>query len=201
MPTSKQFSKAVYWRLVLPNLLRKYGIERCLYLDVDTIAVGDFKELFSINLNGKACGAVLDINSDDHVERLGLKQKFAVNSGILLINVFEMAQYRWEEESYSLNESGRISFFDQDLVNVILDGDIMLLDIKFNVQSGHFQNSYNGDINIIHFTESNNTKPWNILCKHLYLGVYNTYMRKSGFYIDYFWFETIRRIRKFSLFT
>lgn len=198
MPTSKQFSKAVYWRLVLPKILYSYGIERCLYLDVDTIAVKNFKELLSIDLNGQACGAVLDINSDLHVERLGLQQKFAVNSGILLMNVLKMVEYQWLEESNHLNNSGRITFFDQDLINVILDGDISLLDVSFNVQSGHFQNDYSGEVNIIHFTESSNTKPWNIKSKHLYMGVYNTYMRKSGFYFEYAWFELIRRIKKLS---
>ena len=200
MPTGYHFNITTYWRLALPKVLAHYEIERAIYLDADTLVVDGLHELFNINLNGKTCGGSLDIGSVKDIDRMGLKQGFAINGGVLLMNVAKMNQFNWAEEANRLNLEGRIKWVDQDVINIVLDGEVELIDLKWNVQSGNLQNGYESEVNIVHFTESNNTKPWSIKSKHRFLGVYNTYMRKSGFYFEYLWFEIIRRIRKGSLF-
>lgn len=199
MPTGYHFNVTTYWRLALPKVLALYGIEKAIYLDTDTLVVDSLHDLYNINLNGKTCGGSLDIGSDKHTDRMGLNQGFAINGGVLLMDVTKMNQFNWAEEANRLNQEGRIKWVDQDVINIVLDGEVEMIDLKWNVQSGNFQNGYKGDVNIVHFTESNNTKPWNIKSKHLYMGVYNTYMRKSGFYLDWFYYEGIRRIKKYFL--
>lgn len=200
MPTGFHFNVTTYWRLALPKVLAKHKIDKTIYLDVDTLIIDNLEELYNVSIEGKVCGGCLDISSRAHTERMELKQEFAINGGVLLMDVERMNQIDWVEESKRLNDEGRIQWVDQDVINLLLDNDIQLIDLKWNVQSGNFQNSYNGTVSIVHFTESNNTKPWNIRGKHRFMGVYNTYMRKSGFYLDYLWFETVRRIKKLRIF-
>jgi len=196
LPTGYHFAIPVYWRLLLPNILKEQGIQKVIYLDVDTLVIKPLNELFNLDINRYELGASLDISSREQTKRLALNQRFYVNSGVILMNILEMSKIDWVSEANRLNDEGRIEWVDQDVINILSDEKIVLLDQKWNVQTGDFQNGYDGDVSIVHYTESNNSKPWSIKSKHRYLGVYNTYMKKSGFYWDYFQLELVRWIRK-----
>lgn len=185
MPTSHQFSKAVYWRLILPNILGKYKIEKAIYLDSDTIAVEQLNDLYNTNLNGLYCGGILDIHSDIHVERLDLTQGFAVNSGVLLMDVPKMNRIDWVGESIRLNSLGMASFFDQDLVNIILDNKMKLLDLKWNKQTGHFLHKYPEKPAIVHFTMWADKKPWFTTFRHPYIPELLEILLKNAFLVSY----------------
>jgi lipopolysaccharide biosynthesis glycosyltransferase len=196
LPTGYHFNVTTYWRLALPIILSKYGIQKALYLDTDTIVLDDIETLYNRELDNMTIGGCLDIGATEHTMQMSLKQGFAINGGVLLMNVPKMNKIDWVAEAHRLNEEGRIHWVDQDVLNILLDEKIKLIDLKWNVQSGNFQNGYNGEVSIVHFTESGNTKPWSYKSNHLYLGVYNSYMRMSGFYWDYFKFEFLRRLKK-----
>ncbi len=198
LPTGFHFTKAMYGLLAMPGLLAKKGIKKALYIDLDIIVLEDLNQMYNIFLDNYFCAGALDIHTKNEAlqTRLDLKQGFVINSGLILMNIEKMNEIDWIEEANELNIQGKIQWGDQDVVNMLLDGKIMKLEQKWNVQSGNFQNGYGGDVSVVHFTESGNTKPWNYKSKHPYLGVYHTYMRKSGFYWDYFRFEFMRRIKK-----
>jgi lipopolysaccharide biosynthesis glycosyltransferase len=198
LPTGFHFTKAMYGLLAMPGLLAKKGIKKALYIDLDIIVLEDLNQLYSIDLSKYFCAGALDIHTQNEAlqTRLNLKQGFVINSGVILMNIEKMNEIDWIEKANELNIQGKIQWGDQDVVNMLMDGKIMKLEQKWNVQSGNFQNGYEGDVSVVHFTESGNTKPWNYEAKHSYLGVYNTIMRDSGFYWDYFRFELVRRARK-----
>jgi lipopolysaccharide biosynthesis glycosyltransferase len=198
MPTGYHFNVTTYWRLALPIVLANYGIEKAIYLDTDIIVVENLQELYDYELDEYSCGGCVDIGSELHVSRMKLKQGFAINGGVLLMDVYKMNQLNWADEANRLNEEGRIKWVDQDVINILLDEKIKLIDLKWNVQSGDFQNGYDGKVSIVHFTESSNTKPWKYGSTHLYLSVYNTYIRTSGFYWSYLILETVRRLKKYK---
>jgi lipopolysaccharide biosynthesis glycosyltransferase len=183
MPTSHQFSKAVYWRLILPNILANYQIEKAIYLDSDTIAVERLNDLYNKDLEGYFCGGVLDLHSDKHVIRLELTQGFAVNSGVLLMNVPKMNSIDWINESLRLNSLGKASFFDQDLVNIILDNKMKLLDLKWNKQTGHFLHKYSDKPAIVHFTMWADKKPWFTTFRHPFIPKLIEILLKNGFLV------------------
>ena len=189
MPTGFHFNVTTYWRLALPKVLAKHKIAKAIYLDADTLILENLQELYNTDLEGKTCGGCLDIGSIEHIERMELKQVFAINGGVLLMDVKRMNQIDWVEESNRLNNEGRIKWVDQDVINILLDNEIRLIDLKWNVQSGNFQNSYEGPVSIVHFTESGNTKPWNWDCKHPYFNQYKKMIRNSGFKLDYWRLE------------
>jgi len=202
LPTGFHFTKAMYGLLAMPSILAKKGVKKALYLDLDTLIIDNLEELYNVELGDYYCAGAHDIHSDDDklIQRLELHQGFAANSGVLLMNIEKMNKIDWIKSSEELNKLGKIKWGDQDIVNILLDGKIKLLEQKWNVQSGHFQNRYVDQVSIVHFTESGNTKPWNYRCKHLYLSAYNTYVRRSGFFWDYIKLESVRRFKKYFKF-
>jgi UDP-glucose:(glucosyl)LPS alpha-1,3-glucosyltransferase/UDP-glucose:(galactosyl)LPS alpha-1,2-glucosyltransferase len=192
MPTGYHFNVTTYWRLALPKVLSKYGIEKAIYLDTDILVVDSLQELSNTNLNDKICGGSLDIGSNIHVGRMGLKQGFAINGGVLLMDVVKMNQINWPVEANRLNQEGLIKWVDQDVINIMLDGKIELLDLKWNTQTSHFKRKrYIPTAVIYHFTSNGvGHKPWqNKYRKLKIVRRYFTLVRKSGFVFDYLKFQ------------
>jgi UDP-glucose:(glucosyl)LPS alpha-1,3-glucosyltransferase/UDP-glucose:(galactosyl)LPS alpha-1,2-glucosyltransferase len=192
MPTGYHFNVTTYWRLALPKVLSQYGIEKAIYLDTDVLVVDSLQELYNTNLNNKTCGGCIDIGSNIHVERMGLKQGFAINGGVLLMNVEKMNQCNWAEDANRLNQEGRIKWVDQDVINIVLDGKIELLDLKWNKQTGHFLHKYPDKPAIVHFTAFKEKKPCvggisHPYCRNLLIDFF-----KSGFVITFFRYVIIK---------
>lgn len=181
MPTGYHFNVTTYWRLALPKVLANYGIEKAIYLDTDTLVVDSLQELYNINLNGKTCGGSLDIGSDSHVDRMSLKQGFAINGGVILMDVAKMNQFSWAEEANRLNDEGRIKWVDQDVINIVLDCEIALLDLKWNMQTGHFLHKYPEKPGIVHFTMWADKKPWFTTFRHPYIPILLNILLKNRF--------------------
>jgi UDP-glucose:(galactosyl)LPS alpha-1,2-glucosyltransferase len=196
LPKLNHVGLVTYWRLKLPEVLTKYNIKKAIYFDVDTLILGDISELFNHSLKNMYCGGCLDINSEQHVRRMKLVQNFVINGGLLLLDVVKMNSINWVEGVKHLNEQGKITWVDQDAINILLDGKIQLLPQSWNVQSGNFQNGYTGKVDIAHFTESGKTKPWSSKCRHPFFSTYRTYMRISGFLLIYLKLEIIAKLRK-----
>jgi lipopolysaccharide biosynthesis glycosyltransferase len=158
-----------YWRLALPSVLQKYGIRKAIYIDTDTLVVSDLSELYNIDLGDNTVGGCLDIGSDRHVARMLLKQSFAINGGVLLMDIAKMNKIDWESEAKRLNKEGKIEWVDQDVINILLDGKIKLIDLKWNVQTGHFLHRYDVKPAIVHFTMWASKKPWFTTFRHPYI--------------------------------
>lgn len=190
MPTGYHFNVTTYWRLALPKVLANYGIKKAIYLDTDTLIVENLQELFDVDLNGKTCGGSLDIGSLKHIERMSLKQGFAINGGVLLMDVAKMNQFNWADEANRLNQQGLIQWVDQDVINILLDCEIALLDLKWNKQTGHFLHKYPEKPAIVHFTMWADKKPWFTTFRHPYIPKLLEILLKNGFlmlYTKIFW--------------
>jgi lipopolysaccharide biosynthesis glycosyltransferase len=205
MPTGYHFNVTTYWRLALPKILSYYNIEKAIYLDLDVLVLSDLNDLFSFDLGNKICGGCIDICSNEHVVRMKLSQNFAINGGLLLFDVLKMNEINWVNEANYLHNKGKIKWVDQDVINILLDNKIVLLELKYNVQSGHFlTNSACDDPIIIHFTQAPNSKPWDVNCKHPYYKLYKNFILKSNLYNDYFYLQwplvklKLKNLLKFS---
>lgn len=141
---SGHFTAAMYYRFLIPDLLPE-SVHRALYVDSDVMFMQDCGELFEQDLEGRCLGAVEDIYlaglGDDvrHgrlVEDLGFPLDHAYYlSGQLLMDLDRMravdATRRliwWAEE-----HSSRYRFPDQDVMNVVLEGDIQTIPCKWCV--------------------------------------------------------------------
>ncbi|CAK08928.1 MULTISPECIES: glycosyltransferase family 8 protein [Rhizobium] len=140
-------------------------VERLLYLDADVLAVAPVDDLFAMDLQDKALAAI-----DDYVmafpEKAGARQRKIgmreggryFNAGVLLFDwsacrsrgLFARTREIFEERSHLFENN------DQDALNVTFDGDWLVLDPRWNTQTGLLP--FVGRPAIIHFT--GRKKPW-----------------------------------------
>lgn len=132
-----KWNRAIYGRLFLTDLISRYSdIERIVYLDCDLLMDRPVTALFSMPMQGKCIGGVVDVMSEERKKELGIKPSNTyVNSGVLLIDTA-----RWKE----LNASERIISFinsatdllhypDQDAINYVLQDDILVIPPAYNM--------------------------------------------------------------------
>ena len=92
LPVTDQFTKAMWYRIFLPELLPQ--LDRVLYLDADTLIVDSLAPLWATDLEGAYLAAVTNVFQSNHVHRpaeLGLAGPHVYfNSGVLLMNLADM---------------------------------------------------------------------------------------------------------------
>src|SRR3954451_4906904 len=67
LPVSGRFTRAMWYRSLLPELLR--DVPRALYLDADTLAVDSLAPLWGTDLDGFWLGAVTNVFQHNHRHR------------------------------------------------------------------------------------------------------------------------------------
>ncbi len=150
-----------FFRLKLSSLIN--DIDKVIYLDPDTIVKSSLFPLFNIDISNYYCGGVLDINYEKLGKKINLKtDKSYINSGMLLVNL-----KKWREENAEKQFTKcakqyieEIAFGDQDLINKCFDGEILILDCKWNMQVVNLccRSQFTDEFNIIHYTGV--SKPW-----------------------------------------
>ncbi len=77
----------IYYRILLPRLFPR--LPRVIYLDCDTIVVGDISPLFDLDMDGAPFAAVPDIEAQKNSDHLAISRegfKYC-NSGVLLMDL------------------------------------------------------------------------------------------------------------------
>ncbi|MBO5157139.1 MAG: glycosyltransferase family 8 protein [Prevotella sp.] len=138
-------SLATYYRLFIANLLPE-NIEKVIYLDCDIIVRKSLDEMWNIDIEHYALGAVYQIASwnVEAITRLGYNPQYGYfNAGVLLINL----KY-WRDNSIqdlfikSVREIGeRIVYHDQDILNYALHDSTLRLSCKYNMLTSYFTKS------------------------------------------------------------
>jgi lipopolysaccharide biosynthesis glycosyltransferase len=129
--TEDRFSHwAAYARVLLGDFLP--AIDRVIYLDTDTVVVGDLTELSAFDLAGCTLGAVNDplvagmyarkVLGPDPARPLKIPRYF--NSGVMLIDLSRWRRGRVTERLIELLLERRpFAFYDQDPLNLLLRDD------------------------------------------------------------------------------
>lgn len=131
---------------------------RLLYLDADTIVTGSLEKLFgndadTINMDEtgrivdasanncgtkiKTLGMVYDTLSNFHKYSIGLSETDGYyNSGVILIDVDKWIEGRFSEKivDHVKNVRAQYPSPDQDLINIVLQGEITTLPFEYNFQ-------------------------------------------------------------------
>ena len=129
-------SYAANMRLFLGFLLPS-DVERLLYLDADTIVEGGLDDLAVLQMGGYPVAMVLDSLVRKHKERLGfLKTEPYFNSGVMLFDMVKWKEKRCSERiaEHVKNVRAWYPSPDQDLINVVLKGEILKLGPEYNLQ-------------------------------------------------------------------
>jgi lipopolysaccharide biosynthesis glycosyltransferase len=166
--TKRHLTKTAFARLLIPDL--KLNIDKCIYLDVDIIALGDIKELYEQKLCDEndrnikyVIGAVYE-SINDIKKDWGSKEEQVLksynkyfNSGVLLINCNKWREYNILSKILEINDKyyKTLIFEDQELLNLYFKNDYKALDSRFN----YFYNTS--------FESGNSTKKLNTVIRHL----------------------------------
>ena len=117
--TEKHLSAAIYYRLYAATFIP--SAERLIYIDCDTLVVGDIEKLYNTDLKGMCIAAVPDGNAKKHIERLKLERY--INSGVLLMDLKAFREQHIEDEftAYIRKYSAMIPAFPKLVKELITD--------------------------------------------------------------------------------
>lgn len=154
------------------------GRSRVIYIDPDTVAVGSIEPLWQTDLQGKTIGAVAIPNSSRPREHAMPPGSLFFNSGMLIMDLdaWKAKDYRQRCIDYLRRYPERALDADQDILNLVLIGDWLSLDYKWNVINPFFRPSHDLGMSaaerqrvcdeavIIHY--NGGAKPWVYLDNH-----------------------------------
>lgn len=140
LPVDRRFGPAMWYRLFLPKLLG--GIERALYLDIDTLVVRSLAPLWEISLDGHLLAAVRNVFMEYHRWRapeLGLRIEDYFNSGVLLFNLDQMREAGFTRRILRLvrRRGAVLQWPDQDALNLIVRSAWVPLHPRWNVMNSY----------------------------------------------------------------
>jgi UDP-D-galactose:(glucosyl)LPS alpha-1,3-D-galactosyltransferase len=140
-PISDWVSSAVYTRLSIPDVIPEET--RVLYLDADTMVLGDLRPLLREPLLGSPVGAVLDAQNPTigygialpGWEQLGIplgREYF--NSGVMLIDLARCRKLKVFETAHRFlaEHPDKARFWDQDALNVAVANNWRRLESRWN---------------------------------------------------------------------
>ena len=179
------WTAAVYYRLFFPFLVPA-TVERLLYIDTDTLVVGDLRQFEQIELGTHPVAAVYDIWVKTQ-PLIGITEEGEYfNSGVLYMNVKEWRRQRISEQAfdYLLQYPERIKFVDQCALNAVLRANWKKVDSRFNTLYSYIPEalprrdfaSFLADKVVLHFTLE---RPWTMLCQNRFRYLYERYLLQS----------------------
>ncbi len=177
------YTGATYYRIFIANMFPQY--EKALYLDSDTIVLGDIAELYNKELGDNLVGAIPDgaVGAVPEFRRytkevLGVTFDKYFNAGVLLMNLAQFRKENFYDDFCALLKEYKFSVAqDQDYLNVICKDKVAYIGMEWNQMPIASENG--GQPKLIHYNLT--MKPWhyeNILYKEHFW----KYARKNAFY-------------------
>ncbi|MBR3230771.1 glycosyltransferase family 8 protein [Candidatus Saccharibacteria bacterium] len=168
------FALAVYYyRAFIPLLFPVY--KKAVYIDSDTILLGDIGELFDIDLGDKVMAAMADPKVTkvpefrDYVDKaLRVPHREYVNSGVQVMDLKKMRKMHYLTTMIDMIREFDADLVapDQDYLNVILKGKILHLGPEWNAEPAP---QLPKNTKLVHFNLFN--KPWHykdVPCEELF---------------------------------
>lgn len=187
LPTMAYFSAAMYYRLVMPTVLKQIT-HRFLYLDCDVLCLNNLTELFELDMQDKIIAAVEDWHfaTQPTNTAVGFNScTIYINSGVLLIDTEKWAatdtdtRLLQQIETYIENHIG---FNDQHLLNAVLKNQIFHLSERYNWQHWRLCGDIYKGVYLAHLLGPD--KPWQY--SHIRRTIYDYYHSHSPWQDDLF---------------
>lgn len=191
-PVLRYFTKEMYYRFLCSSLLPQ-TVERVLYLDPDILIRSSIYDFYCSDFNGKQLIGIEDYTlnyiTPDKKYAIGLtKDMTYINSGVLLFNLKKMRESFNINDFISILEKNRdkISFPDQDIMNLYFKNDIKLERRIYNYNTGYgsivnmlkyfFGMKEKDEPVIVHYMGE--YKPWHVDYFGKYFFEYYFYLKK-----------------------
>ncbi len=168
---SDYYPESMLWSMILPEVI---NTDKLIYIDCDVVVNSSLLELWEIDLEDNYIAAAEDANGKKYTKKFGLKKtsKF-FNSGVMVLN---SKKWRGDDISkqavkFSMEHTGTRFGYDQTVLNILFEGKVKFLDLKWNLQYCPFnvwanydnKEEYKAAIKnpcIIHYV--GDFKPWKI---------------------------------------
>ena len=177
----KGYTVAVYNRILIAQILYP-AVERLIYIDADTLCVGDVSELSTLDFDGNILMAVLDSGQWllEHKPNIGLRaDEPYYNSGVLYIDLRRWNEFGLSEKMMAILHERHLPMQDQDALNLLARDSIKELPVRFNqfVLLKEAPSPVPDDTIFIHF--AGQLKPWQPWCEHPQRAIYDEYRARS----------------------
>ena len=135
-----QWSRAIYYRLIMPELLP--DLEKVIYLDCDLAVLDDLGKLYDEPMDGNLCMAVITRIRKSHTEKLNIPPEEYFNSGVLVFSPAELKRLNMVDEFKKCFEkyAGLLRFPDQDILNLVVRHRVKVLHPRWNIITSVFRN-------------------------------------------------------------
>ncbi|MGB5941997.1 MAG: glycosyltransferase family 8 protein [Leeuwenhoekiella sp.] len=200
---SEHISKASYYRFLLPDLLPEH-VEDGLYIDCDTVVTSSLEGLRTLGFEKNdeketyALRAVQDIHQRKEIIRLentlNITTSIYFNAGILLINIKKWRKINVARDlmDLALSYGNRLTFHDQDVLNIYFRDTVGKLDMTFN---GNSWVKYQEIPCIIHYIGID--KPWHFIDNGPNKYIYKKYQKLTPFYARNERITLVKILRKY----
>ncbi len=137
----------ISYRLAASYVLDEY--DKFLYLDCDTLVLGNLAELFELDLEDKVWGMAKDLDFLAHCRKEKAWRKYARNklgieigmpcyqSGVMIFNAKRMRETFKLKDLMDMLVKNKYRFVDQDVLNVIGKGFVKEIDLEWNYQADY----------------------------------------------------------------
>jgi lipopolysaccharide biosynthesis glycosyltransferase len=194
LPDPGGFTRAMWYRLLLPDLLE--GVDRVLYLDVDTIVTAPLEPLWRTRLEDAYVAAVTNVFEPWYAHRpaeLGLAGPEAYfNSGVLLMNLSAMRRDACVPALRDAIAGRDLLWPDQDALNLGLGhrrvplhprwnamNSVMLFDHAAEVFGAEAVDEARRSPAIRHFEGPSINKPWHPRCRRPHRELYRHHRQET----------------------
>lgn len=197
---------STFFRLFLCTILPD-NLDRCIYLDCDTVVRHSLREFWETDLEDKIVAAVDDCRSDRYKTELNLPcDSTYTNNGVLLIDLKSWREMNVEKDflDFIIDHNGDITYVDQGVLNGVLAKKnlVKVVHTKYDAMTVFFDFNFKDlmkvrrpehhlseeeyieavtDPYIIHYTSCflSGTRPWNENNNHPFVGDYLKYKAMS----------------------
>lgn len=206
-----------YFRFFIPDIFADYS--KILYLDADILVLDDVEKLFDEDIENNYVGAVEDVcikslvvnekyktslfNELSFVQYFNKKLKKKTNkyfnAGVMLMNLDKIRKDDKVRQLWNfVAENSPLEFQDQDVLNVVFEGNIKYLDYKWNILHNTFKYAKRlskreqtaglvraARAPAIYHYAGGDAKPWQLqkkIAKFSYIKEWWTYFENTPFY-------------------
>lgn len=187
---------ATYFRILIPKLIDS-SIKKILFLDSDIIVRGDVSLLWQSDITNYSHAAVKNPGiSPEHLQELDIPANGDYfNAGVMLINLEIWRELEIDKKAIDFIREypEKIKFWDQDVLNYLLQDRWLRIESKWNSQNLLFKEYSYQDLGIekeefeqarlnpilIHYVGAGISKPWYYYCDHPFKGEYYKYLLRT----------------------
>lgn len=164
LPIRDYYTKTTYYRLFIAEMFEEYN--KAIYIDSDTIVLGDVSKLYNHDLGDNYVGAaneqamVQTETYGQYVEKvLGIDRHEFFNAGVLLINCCQFRDKNLLGDFVALLKTYNfVVTQDEDYLNLICKGHVLWIEQQWNTEVYGNIPYDESEFNIIHYIMI--SKPW-----------------------------------------